>query len=85
VIKLEDSGNGKANVLYSVDMTENELEDEIEVIKKLPWTSIVMNDRVLVIDEYSFSLRSSFVFQRPVPDYQKLIQESNLPATLQSC
>lgn len=84
VIKIEDPGNGKANTIFSFDMSVHELEDEVELIEKMPWCSVVVSDRVLVIDDYNFSLRSSFFWQTKTPEDRKLVQEVNLLGTLSS-
>ena len=43
-----------------IDMSTHELEDEIEQIENLPWTSIPITQRVLRFEDFSFSLRSHF-------------------------
>lgn len=45
--KIHDDGESKVQILQTIDMSVHNLEDELEHLDSKPWTSIVINDRVL--------------------------------------
>ena len=65
-------------------MSHHELQAEIDFIDKNLWTSVVINDRELVVDDFSFSLHSKFYFRRENPEDRDLKEEQNLPGTIKS-
>ena len=84
ILKLVDSGAGKGQAIQQIDMSHHSLADELEELGNLPWQSWVISDRILVIDEFNFSMNSSFFWQKKLPKDRMLLEDKNLPGTLKS-
>ena len=55
-----DPGSGKGVLIKQFDLSRHELSEEFELFGKLPWTSMVISDRILVVDDFNFSMNTAF-------------------------
>ena len=82
ILKLSDTGTGKASLLQQIDLSMHEIEDEVALIAKSPYTSCVMSDRITVIDSVNFSNKSTFKWDNVYAEGSTLLSDRNLPGSL---
>ena len=54
------AADGKARLKSIIDLSDHSMEDEINRLERKPWTSIVITNRALKIEQTCVSLNSEF-------------------------
>ena len=72
--KITERSDEKSEITLKVNMAHHSLDDELEALDEKEWSKVPINDRVVTLVEYSFSLQSK-VFWRsdPEDDAQTLV------------
>ena len=82
MIKICDDGEGKAHIVSQVDMSGHDLEDELELLARHHWTSLVICDRCVSYEDYTFSINSEFLFKAEKSFDGQLVSQQSLHGTL---
>lgn len=64
VLKLSESKEGKAVVHQRLSLAQHSLEDELREIQSKPWVQIPISDRVIIINNYCLSTKSSLYWKQ---------------------
>lgn len=65
ILLLQDNGEGKAVVLQSIDVSNHDLEHEMELFDSKAWTSLPICGKAVTFERLSFSLQTKFFWKSP--------------------
>ena len=68
VVKISVDVEGKAHIVNTIDISYHGLDDELEIFEQRPWTSLVISDRMIIFDDFCFSLKTKFFFKEKKQD-----------------
>lgn len=63
-------------------MSEHELDFPFDLLEQRPWTSVVINSRVMTIKDTNYSLQSSLTWRQETSNERRLVNEYSIRGSL---
>lgn len=82
IYQLSDNTEEKETLKWSQNLAFHQLELELQDIGQKPWASLICHERALKVNEYYFSMNTTFIWRESIDDGAVLVSEINLPDAL---